>query len=186
MDGAVKQPHIRSDRMPHRSLWPAAAFAGALLLALPVLAADTASAVLKDPDGKEVGKAVLMTTPSGTLITLELTATPPGAHGFHIHTVGKCEPPKFESAEGHFNPDNTEHGFLNAEGPHAGDMPNIHVPESGKLTVEVLNPLVTLSAESALLDEDGSALMLHADPDDYKSDPAGHAGGRIACGVIAP
>ena len=163
-----------------------ASLAGALLWTAPSLAADKASAVLNDADGKEVGKVTLVTTPSGTLITLALTAAPPGAHGFHIHTVGKCEAPKFESTEGHFNPDKTQHGFLNPEGPHAGDMPNIHVPESGKLTVEVLNPLVTLSGESALLDEDGAALMLHADPDDYKSDPAGHAGGRIACGVIAP
>jgi len=65
-------------------------------------------------------------------------------------------------------------------------MPNIHVPDSGALTVEVLNPLVTLSGEAPLLDEDGSALVLHADPDDYRTDPAGHAGGRIACGVIKP
>ena len=162
------------------------ALAGALILAAPALAADQASAVLKDADGKEIGKASLLTAPGGTLITLELTAAPPGAHGFHIHTTGKCEPPKFESAGGHFNPDESKHGFLNPEGPHAGDMPNIHVPESGKLTVEVLNTLVTVGGENALLDEDGAALVLHADPNDYKSDPAGHAGGRIACGVITP
>jgi Cu-Zn family superoxide dismutase len=162
------------------------ALAGALILAAPALAADQASAVLKDADGKEIGKASLLTTPGGTLMTLELTAAPPGVHGFHIHTTGKCEPPKFESAGGHFNPDESQHGFLNAEGPHAGDMPNIHVPESGKLTVEVLNTLVTVGGENALLDEDGAAMVLHADPDDYKSDPAGHAGGRIACGVITP
>lgn len=172
---------MRSDRR----LLPAA-LAMALLAGGPVLAADKASAVLKDPEGKDVGTASLITTPSGTLITLELTAAPPGTHGFHIHTVGKCEPPKFESAGGHFNPDKTKHGFLSAEGPHAGDMPNVHVPEGGALTVEVLNPLVSLSAESALLDEDGSALVLHAEADDYESDPAGHAGNRIACGVIEP
>jgi Cu-Zn family superoxide dismutase len=163
-----------------------APLAAAILLASPALAVDKAAAVLKDASGKEVGKATLATTPSGTLITLELTAAPPGTHGFHIHTVGKCEPPEFESAGGHFNPDKTKHGFLNADGPHAGDMPNVHVPDSGKLTIEVLNPLVTLGAESALLDEDGSSLMLHADADDYTTDPTGHAGGRIACGVIQP
>jgi superoxide dismutase, Cu-Zn family len=162
------------------------ALAGALMLAPPALAADKANAVLKDPDGKEIGTATLVTTPGGTLITMELTAAPPGAHGFHIHTTGKCEPPKFESAGGHFNPDDSKHGFLNPEGPHAGDMPNIHVPENRKLTVEVLNTLVSVGGENALLDEDGAALVLHADPDDYKSDPAGHAGGRIACGVIQP
>ena len=172
--------------MGYNCVWLAASLAGAVLVAVPAFAADQASAVLKDAAGSEVGKATLLATPSGTLLTLELTAAPPGAHGFHIHTTGKCEPPDFASAGGHFNPDETKHGLLNPEGPHAGDMPNIHVPENGKLTVEVLNPLVTLSKESALLDEDGSALVLHADPDDYMTDPAGHAGGRIACGVITP
>ena len=172
--------------MGYNCVWLAASLAEAVLVAAPAFAADTASAGLKDVNGTEVGKATLVATPSGTLLTLELTAAPPGAHGFHIHTTGKCEPPDFASAGGHFNPDETKHGLLNPEGPHAGDMPNIHVPENGKLTVEVLNPLVTLSKESALLDEDGSALVLHADPDDYTTDPAGHAGGRIACGVITP
>jgi superoxide dismutase, Cu-Zn family len=164
----------------------AAVLTGALFLVSPAYAADQASAVLKDPDGKELGKATLVATPSGTLITLTLTAAPPGVHGFHIHTTGKCEPPKFESAGGHFNPDDSQHGFLNPEGPHAGDMPNIHIPESGKLSVEMLNTLVSLSGENALLDDDGTALMLHEGADDYKSDPAGHAGGRIGCGVIEP
>ena len=163
-----------------------AAMTGALLMIPTALAADQATAVLKDPEGKEVGQATLLATPSGTLITLKLTAAPAGSHGFHIHTTGKCEPPKFESAGGHFNPDDSKHGFLNADGPHPGDMPNIHVPENGTFTIEVLNTLVNLKGSSSLLDEDGSALMLHADPDDYKSDPAGHAGGRIACGVIEP
>ena len=171
--------------MPPRNPWPGIAFAGTLLLALPTQAADTGSAVLKDPDGKEVGKATLITTPSGTLITLDLTAGPPGAHGFHIHDHRQMRAAQIRIGGRAFQSRRTKHGFLNAEGPHAGDMPNIHVPESGKLTAEVLNPLVTLKAESALLEEDGSALMLHADPDDYQSDPAGHAGGRIACGVIA-
>jgi superoxide dismutase, Cu-Zn family len=170
--------------MGRKCVWAGVSFVAALALVAPALAADQASAVLKDPQGNEIGKATLVATPSGTLVTLELTAAPPGAHGFHIHTTGKCEPPDFASAGGHFNPDETKHGLMNPEGPHAGDMPNIHVPENGKLTVEVLNPLVTLSKESALLDEDGSALVLHADPDDYVTDPAGHAGGRIACGVI--
>jgi len=172
--------------MRWEGFWLPAVLAGALLTAMPSFAADKASAVLKDPEGNEIGKADLVATPSGTLISLDLTAAPPGTHGFHIHTTGKCELPDFASAGGHFNPDDTKHGFLNAEGPHAGDMPNIHVPENGKLTVEVLNPLVTLSAEAALLDEDGAALVIHEGADDYQSDPAGHAGGRIACGVIAP
>jgi Cu-Zn family superoxide dismutase len=170
--------------MRSKCLWLATSLALVPLSPLRVVAADKATAVLKDASGKEVGTAALVATPNGTLITLELTSAPPGPHGFHIHAVGKCEPPAFETAGGHFNPDGTKHGLLNADGPHAGDMPNIHVPDSGKLTVEVLNPLVTLGKESALLDEDGAALMIHAEADDYLTDPAGHAGGRIACGVI--
>jgi len=171
--------------MKRCSVWLAASVAAALLAA-PACAADRASAVLKDAQGTEVGQATLTTTPSGLLISLDLTAIPAGEHAFHIHAVGKCEPPKFESAGPHFNPDATKHGLMNPEGPHAGDMPNLHVPEGGKLQIEVLNPTVTLSAESALLDEDGSAVVIHAGADDYKTDPAGNAGDRIACGVITP
>ena len=122
-----------------------------MLLASPALAVDKASAVLKDAGGKEVGKATLTSTPSGVLINLDLTAIPPGEHAFHIHAVGKCDPPDFKSAGPHFNPDETKHGLMNPQGPHAGDMPNLHVAADGKIQVEVLNPAVTLSAESALL-----------------------------------
>jgi superoxide dismutase, Cu-Zn family len=164
--------------------WLAASLAAGLTFVAPAFAADQASAVLKDAQGAEVGKATLTTTPSGVLISLDLTALPAGEHAFHIHAVGKCEPPKFESAGPHFNPDSTKHGLMNPEGPHAGDMPNLHVPEGGKLKIEVLNPTVTLGAEAALLDADGSAIVVHAGADDYKTDPAGNAGDRIACGVI--
>lgn len=178
--------------MRRRAVSFGASLAAVLLLAAPAFAADKASpvekasAVLKDANGKEVGRATLTPTPSGVLVSLDLTAVPAGEHAFHIHAVGKCEPPDFKSAGPHFNPDNTKHGLMNQEGPHAGDMPNLHVPADGKLQVEVLNPTVSLSGESALLDADGSALVIHAGADDYKTDPAGNAGGRIACGVITP
>jgi superoxide dismutase, Cu-Zn family len=149
-------------------------------------AVDKATAVLKDAKGGEVGKATLTSTPSGILLSIDLTAAPAGDHAIHIHTVGKCEPPDFKSAGDHFNPDKTKHGLMNAFGPHAGDMPNLHVPTDGKLQIEMLNPVVTLTKESALLDEDGSALVIHAGADDYKSDPAGNSGDRIACGVVTP
>jgi Cu-Zn family superoxide dismutase len=160
--------------------------AAALAFASPALAVDTASAVLKDASGKEVGKATLTVNPSGVLVSLDLTAVPPGEHAFHIHAVGKCEPPDFKSAGPHFNPDQTKHGYLSPEGPHAGDMPNLHVPADGKLQVEILVPNVSLSGEALLLDADGSALVVHAGADDYKTDPAGSSGDRIACGVITP
>jgi Cu-Zn family superoxide dismutase len=146
--------------------------------------AETAKATLKDAGGNELGDVILADTPSGLLITVSLTAVPPGVHGFHIHAVGKCEPPDFKSAGGHFNPDNTKHGLLNPEGPHAGDLPNLHVPAESKLTVEVLNPAVTLTKESALLDADGSAIVIDSGPDDYMTDPDGNAGDHIACGVV--
>ena len=97
-------------------------------MASPALAADTAHAVLKDKDGKEVGTVDLTDTPNGVLMRLDLTAVPPGDHGFHVHAIGKCEPPDFKSAGGHFNPDETKHGLMTADGPHAGDMPNLYVP----------------------------------------------------------
>jgi Cu-Zn family superoxide dismutase len=172
--------------MRRTTLWLAASITGTLSLAAPALAVDTASAVLKDASGKEVGAATFTVTPSGVLISLDLTAVPPGEHGFHVHTTGKCEPPDFKSAGPHFNPDQTKHGFMTPEGPHAGDLPNLHVPADGKLQVEVLEPNVTWSGEAPLLDADGSALVIHAGADDYKTDPAGNSGDRIACGVITP
>jgi len=165
-----------------RTFWRASALTVGLTFAIPAFAADQATAVLMDPDGKEVGKVTLTAVPTGVLLDADLTALPPGDHAFHIHEFGKCEAPDFKSAGGHFNPEEDEHGLMNTAGPHAGDMPNIHVPENGKLHIEVLNQMVNLSR--GLLDKDGSAIVIHEGADDYVSDPAGHAGDRVACGVI--
>jgi Cu-Zn family superoxide dismutase len=172
--------------MADKSTLAAALLAMSLALAASAAAADKATAVLKDAKGNEVGNAQFTATPSGVLISLDLTAVPAGEHAFHIHAVGKCEPPDFKSAGPHLNSDEKKHGLMNPEGPHAGDMPNLHVPSDGKLQVEVLDPIVTLNEKAALLDQDGSALVIHAGVDDYVSDPAGNAGDRIACGVVTP
>lgn len=153
-------------------------------LAAPALAGDKAAAVLKDKDGDQIGTVELTDTPNGVLLSVNLTSVPAGDHAFHIHAVGTCEPPSFKFAGGHFNPTSSKHGILSPDGPHAGDMPNIHVPDSGKLHFEVLNTNVSLNDTAALLDDDGSAIVIHAGADDYKTDPTGEAGGRIACGVI--
>ena len=145
---------------------------------------ETAKAELKDASGKSVGIVNLMETPHGVLMHVKLTGVPAGTHAFHVHTTGKCEAP-FTTAGGHFNPDSKQHGALNEMGMHAGDMPDIEVPADGNLTFDVLNPGVTLKAGANRLFKDGgTALMLHGGADDYKSDPAGNAGPRIACGVI--
>jgi superoxide dismutase, Cu-Zn family len=146
----------------------------------------TAVAELKTAQGQKVGEAKLKEAPGGVLIEVSLTGVPPGAHAFHIHDAGKCEPPKFETAGEHFNPATKKHGLLEAAGPHAGDLPNVFVPESGALKFEVLAPGVTLKPREtrSLLDANGAALVLHAKGDDYKTDPTGGAGDRLACGVV--
>jgi len=151
-------------------------------VASSAFAVDKATALLKDADGRDVGKVTLIAVPSGVLLAVDLTDMPPGDHGFHIHGIGKCVAPYFKSAGGHFNPEEDQHGILNEAGPHAGDMPNIHVPASGKLKVEVLNQSVNLGM--GLLAGNGTAIVIHEGADDYISNPAGDAGPRIACGVI--
>jgi Cu-Zn family superoxide dismutase len=131
-----------------------------------------------------VGTAELMQVPDGVLIKLALKGAPAGDHAFHIHAVGKCEPP-FESAGPHFNPTNDKHGLLAGRG-HAGDMPNLHIPKNGELEVEVINAAITLDKgkPNSVFHAGGTSVVLHAGKDDYKTDPAGNAGDRVACGVI--
>jgi len=147
-------------------------------------AADSASAMLKDKQGKDVGAVALTQTPAGVLLRLSLKGVPAGERAFHIHENGKCDAP-FESAGGHFNPAKLKHGVLAGEG-HAGDMPNLHIPQSGQLEVEVLNAAISLEQgqPNSVFKSGGTSIVIHAGKDDYRSDPAGNAGDRIACGVI--
>ena len=136
-------------------------------------------------DGREVGTVALTQITAGVLMTADLSGLPAGTHGFHFHAVGQCTGPDFASAGGHFNPAMKTHGLRSVNGPHAGDLPNIHVPESGMLRIELLAPNVRLGAgPGTLFDGDGSAIVIHALADDYQTDPAGASGSRIACAVL--
>lgn len=147
---------------------------------------QTAKASFADQSGKPLGTAQLSQTEKGVLIDLDLKGLPPGQHGFHIHQTGKCDgAAKFTSAGGHFGVSGQEHGYHSGKGPHAGDLPNLIVPESGDLKQQIFTPGVTLdSGENSLFDADGSAIVIHAKADDYRSQPAGDSGDRIACAVI--
>lgn len=151
------------------------------------VAESKAQAVLNDKDGKQVGTATLAPVKDGVRLAIAVNGLPPGKHGFHIHAVGKCDAPDFKSAGPHFNPEGKQHGHHNPQGAHAGDLSNLVVGKNGKGKATQTVKGVTLAAEGAnsLFNGEGTALVIHADPDDEKSDPAGNAGARIACGVIS-
>jgi Cu-Zn family superoxide dismutase len=141
--------------------------------------------MLKDKDGKPVGSATLIETPEGVRVAVTGYRLPPGAHGLHVHAVGRCDPPEFTTADGHFNPGNKQHGKMNPAGPHAGDLPNLMVAASGQGGIDVTTRAFTLSpGAGSLLGDKGTAIVVHANADDDKTDPTGNSGGRIACGVI--
>ena len=158
------------------------AAAAALVASLSANAsAEGALARMHDAEGQAVGTVEFRPSPFGVMLHARLAFLPPGVHAFHVHETGKCEPP-FKSAGGHYNPDGSDHGLMDDDGRHAGDMPNIHVPSTGLLNIEIFNDLVRL--DDALFDEDGASVVIHEGPDDYVTNPAGAAGPRIACGVI--
>ncbi len=148
-------------------------------------APSTATAHLVGPDGRTVGTVTLIEGPNGVLVQADVARLSPGGHGFHIHTVGACEP-DFSAAGDHFNPGESGHGFMHEGGQHAGDLPNIYAAADGTARADFFTAAVTLTpgAENSIFDADGSAIIIHAKPDSY-GESAG-AGDRFACGVIRP
>ena len=151
----------------------------------PAASAMTATADLKDASGAAVGSATMTGDGGGVKVAIEVNGLKPGKHGFHIHAVGKCEGPDFKSAGGHFNPHGKKHGKDNPEGKHGGDLPNLEVGADGKGKIEYTATDISLEeGPGSLFGPEGTALVIHADPDDEKTDPAGNAGARVVCGVI--
>jgi Cu-Zn family superoxide dismutase len=145
----------------------------------------SATADLKNGTGQSVGTASFADVSGTVRVVVEVKGLPAGPKAVHVHAVGKCEGPQFTSAGDHFNPGSKEHGMLNPKGPHAGDLPNMTIATDGSGRMESATDRITLHAgPSTVFDADGSALVIHAAPDDFKTDPTGNSGSRIVCGVI--
>lgn len=139
-----------------------------------------------DASGQSLGSVRVTQEPDGTRIVANLVGLPVGVHAVHLHAVGRCEPPTFATAGGHFNPAMKQHGSLNPAGEHDGDLPNITVGDDRRVAIDMVRKGLRMADGPApLLGLDGAAIVIHAAPDDYKTDPAGNAGARIACGILA-
>jgi len=146
---------------------------------------EALKADIKNVQGESIGEAILSNDGGDVLLDLTVSTISSGSHGFHIHTIGSCEAPDFKSAGGHWNPTKAEHGIENPNGSHAGDLPNLDVDKSGNASlVQYSIGKLASGAADTLMDEDGGAIVIHADADDLSSDPAGNAGPRIACGEL--
>jgi Cu-Zn family superoxide dismutase len=160
----------------------------ALIAASPALAQTTAAAAMKTSDGKDAGMVTVTEAPHGVLLKLELKGLTPGWHAVHFHEKGDCAGPDFKSAGGHVHTAaTTVHGLLNPDANDSGDLPNVFAGADGAATAEAFSTLVSLKGAGgrpALLDADGSAIVVHANADDYKTQPIGGAGARAACGVL--
>jgi len=164
------------------------------LMAFALTAALSACASVEEPSGgppmplvnasgQVIGSVRAWQTAGGVSFRISATGLPHGLHGIHIHAIGRCDPPDFASAGPHWNPLGKKHGLNNPAGPHAGDLPNVEVAANGVLAATVTVPGASMAS---LLDADGASLVIHADADDYMTDPSGNSGPRIACAVIRP
>ncbi len=149
----------------------------------PVAGGLAAVAQLRTSGGADAGRVTATEVAGGLRFTIDARDLPPGTHGAHVHTTGDCTPPDFAGAGGHWNPASAKHGTMNPQGPHAGDLPNLVIGTDGRGTLGITVPGTTMAG---LLDVDGSALIIHAGPDDLMTDPSGNSGARIACGVFRP
>lgn len=165
-----------------------AAGLASLALAGPAQAADSAFAAITGPEGSPLGQVDFTELAGGVLVRATLEGLTPGSHAIHLHETGACAP-DFAAAGGHLAGAGAHHGFADAQGPHAGDLPNLLVGADGKAAVEYLNPHITLGTaegRTPLFDADGTSVIIHEGADDYASQPSGAAGGRAGCGVVQP
>lgn len=143
------------------------------------------TAALRTADGQQIGTASVRGELGAVVLTIDVNRMPPGTYGMHIHAVGKCEGPKFESAGSHWNPENKQHGTQNPQGAHAGDLENLTIGQNGSGGATLtLSGIELDSGQNPLLDADGAALVVHAKADDYRTDPSGNSGDRVACAVL--
>lgn len=162
-------------------LAPAACHEGGPRTGAPLPHGRVATAALVTAAGLPAGRARVMEVGGGLRVTIDARGLAPGEHGAHLHTVGRCDPPDFASAGGHWNPASAKHGSMNPQGPHAGDLPNLVIGPDGRGALGVTLAGATMAG---LLDADGAALVIHAAADDLMTDPSGNSGARIACGVL--